>query len=209
MKTTLYLIRHAATEANLADPPRLQGRRHNPPLARFGIQQAKLTRDFLGLRPIDVCYSSPMVRAMQTATIVAEPHGIMSTPVDELTECDVGDWEGMDWGTIRGRDPEAHRRFMANPAEFGYPGGENFAQVHGRALAAIEAILEREAGRSVLVVSHHIVNRTYLAGLLGMGPGQARAVSLDNCGISVVVRHGTKTAVTTLNASFHLQGAAA
>ena len=36
--TTLYLIRHGATEANLATPPRIQGRRHDSPLARLGAK---------------------------------------------------------------------------------------------------------------------------------------------------------------------------
>src|SRR5947209_14665125 len=64
-KTYLYLIRHAATEANLARPARLQGRRHNPPLARLGIRQAEATRDFLAARTITTCYCSPMLRAVQ------------------------------------------------------------------------------------------------------------------------------------------------
>ena len=38
---------------------------------------------------------------------------------------------------------------------------------------------------------------------------QARQVTLDNCGISVVVRENEETAVSTLNAAFHLQGVAA
>ena len=67
-QTILYLIRHGATEANLAKPARLQGRRHNPPLARVGIRQAEATRDFLAVRPIDRCYTSPLLRAVQTAT---------------------------------------------------------------------------------------------------------------------------------------------
>ena len=70
-KTVLYLIRHGATEANLARPARIQGRRHNPPLARLGVRQAEATRDFLAIRPIDHCYCSPLLRAVQTAAIVA------------------------------------------------------------------------------------------------------------------------------------------
>ena len=65
MRTVLYLLRHGATEANLARPARLQGRRHNPPLARVGVRQAELTRDFLAVRPIDHCFSSPLLRAAQ------------------------------------------------------------------------------------------------------------------------------------------------
>jgi broad specificity phosphatase PhoE len=209
VRTYLYLIRHGATEANLARPARLQGRRHNPPLARLGVRQAEATRDFLAIRPIDHCYCSPLLRAVQTAAIVAAPHGLSPQPLEALTECDVGRWEGMDWQSIRYLDAEAHHRFMANPAEHGYPGGESFHDVYERVTAAIEELLDAHAGESILVVGHHVVNRTYLAGLLGLTPDQARQVTLDNCGISVVVRENEETAVSTLNAAFHLQGVAA
>jgi broad specificity phosphatase PhoE len=209
MKTTLYLLRHGATEANLARPPRLQGRRHNPPLARLGVRQAEATRDFLAVRPMDHCYCSPLLRAVQTATIVAAPHGLAPQPLQALIECDVGRWEGLDWQAIRYLDAEAYQRFLANPAAHGYPGGETFADVYRRVAPALEELLALHAGESILVVAHHVVNRTYLAGLLGLTPDQARQVTLDNCGISVVVREGDDTSVNTLNAAFHLQGMAA
>jgi broad specificity phosphatase PhoE len=209
MRTTLYLLRHGATEANQADPPRLQGRRYNPPLTRLGIRQAEATRDFLAVRPIDLCYCSPLLRAVQTATIVAAPHGISPQTLDALTECDIGRWEGLDWQSIRYLDAEAYHRFMSNPATTPYPGGESFRDVYLRVAKAMEKLLHEHAGRSILVVSHHIVTRTYLAGLLGLPLEQARQVSLDNCGISVVQREGERTTVTTLNAAFHLQGMAA
>jgi broad specificity phosphatase PhoE len=209
MKTTLYLIRHGATEANLARPARLQGRRYNPPLAPLGVRQAEATRDFLAIRPIDHCYSSPLLRAVQTAAIVTAPHGLSPQTMEPLTECDVGQWEGLDWQTIRYHDADSYHRFMANPSRHGYPGGESFSDVHQRAAATLEELLNRHAGGSLLVVAHHVVNRTYLAGLLGLPLDQARQVVLDNCGISVVIREGDKTTVSTLNAAFHLQGVAA
>jgi broad specificity phosphatase PhoE len=209
MPTFMYLIRHGATEANLAQPARLQGRRHNPPLARLGIRQAELTRDFLAVRPLDHCFCSPLLRAVQTASIIAAPHGLSPQPLNELTECDVGNWEGMDWQAIRYLDAEGYRRFMENPASFGYPGGESFGDVFQRVSRCLNDLLTKFAGQSIMVVAHHVVNRTYLANLLGMSPEQARQVTLDNCGISVVTRTGEKTTIGTLNASFHLQGIAA
>jgi broad specificity phosphatase PhoE len=208
-KTVLYLIRHGATEANLARPARLQGRRHNPPLARLGVRQAEATRDFLAIRPIDHCYCSPLLRAVQTAAIVVAPHGLSPHPLESLTECDVGRWEGLDWQTIHTLDAESFQRFHANPAQFGYPGGESFRDVYERVTPAFEELLRVHDGESILVVAHHIVNRTYLAGLLGLTPDQARQVTLDNCGISVIFRDGAETTVNTLNAAFHLQGVAA
>lgn len=209
MRTTLYLIRHAATDANLARPARLQGCRTDPPLAALGERQAAATRDFLAVRAIDTCYSSPLRRAIETAAIVAAPHGLTPRTVAELTECDVGNWEGLDWGTIRSRDPEAYQQYMADPAAFAYPGGESFTDVYRRASAAIDRLLDQHAGQSILAVTHHVVSRTYLAAMLGLPLRQARSVALDNCGISVVVRIGDATTVSTLNASFHLQGMAA
>ena len=207
--TTLYLIRHGATDANLAVPARIQGRNTNPALASVGIRQAEATRDFLATRLVEHCYTSPLLRAAQTASIVAAPHGLTPVPIEALTECDVGRWEGFDWETICGFDPERHARFHANPAEFGYPGGESFADVYDRVRPALDELLLRHVGKTVIVVAHHVVNRTYLAGLLGLGPDRARKVILDNCGISVVVRRHGKTTVGTLNAAFHLEGIAA
>lgn len=208
-RTFLYLIRHAATEANLAQPPRLQGCGQDPPLARLGVRQAEATRDFLAIRPIDRCYCSPLLRAVQTATIVAAPHGLSPIPVPALTECDVGRWEGLDWESIRKLDPEAYESFLDKPGEHGYPEGETFSDVYRRVAPALEELVAAHRGEALLVVAHHIVNRTFLAGLLGLTPDQARLVRLDNCGISVVVNEGGRTLVSTLNAAFHLQGVAA
>lgn len=209
MKTTVYLVRHGATEANLARPPLLQGRRLDGPLAALGVRQAEATRDLLAIRPVDRCFTSPLRRAVQTATIVAKPHGVRPVAVEALTECDVGRWEGLDWQTIRCNDPEPHRKFMAQPGKYGYPGGESFTDVQWRVEAAVDELLAAYPGQSLLVVGHHVVNRTYLAGLLGLTPDQARQVILDNCGISVIVREDGKTRVTTVNAAFHLQGMSA
>ena len=146
---------------------------------------------------------------MQTASLVAAPHGLAPVALEELIECDVGSWEGLDWPAIRRLDADGYRRFHANPAEFGYPGGESFRTVHDRVLPVMDELLERHRGETVLIVAHNVVNRVYLADLLGLGLGQARQVKLDNCGISVVVRDDEGTKVSTLNAAFHLQGVAA
>jgi len=164
MKTVMYLLRHATAEGQAEG---------NPPLSRLGIRQAEATRDFLAIRPIDRCYCSPLLRAYQTATIVAAPHGMAPQPLNALADAD---------------------------AE------EPVSEVQRRASTALDNLLVAHAGRSILVVGHYLVNRIYLAGLMGLPPQRAELVPLDNCGISVVVRDGEQTAVRMLNASFHLQG---
>ena len=68
--------------------------------------------------------------------------------------------------------PTGFQRFHANPAAFGYPGGESFRDVYERVAPALDELLRLHDGRSILVVAHHIVNRTYLAGLLGLRPNR-------------------------------------
>ena len=204
--TTLYLVRHGATAANLADPPRIQGRRSDPPLAEQGLLQARTAGQFLADRPVVACYTSPLLRAVQTARIVAEHHGITPVQMVALSECDAGDWEGLDWPSVRLLDPEGYRRFHDDPARSGYPGGESYADVHRRAAPVIDQLLAGHAGKSIVVVAHHVVNRTYLAGLLGLRPGQAREVVLDNGAVSVVVRRGGQASVIALDAAAQLRG---
>src|SRR5262249_25729513 len=137
MPGTLYLIRHGATDSNLAKPARLQGRSHNPPLAAIGRRQSELTRDLLAAWPIHACYSSPLLRAVETAAIIGRAHGLHPETIGDLVECDVGRWEGLDWESIRREDPESYERFMARPGTFGYPGGESFGDVQRRASACL------------------------------------------------------------------------
>jgi broad specificity phosphatase PhoE len=125
-------------------------------------------------------------------------------PLQALAECDLGRWEGLSWEDIRGREPETYRQFMSDPARHGYPGGESFQDVHDRVVPALEQLIANHPGESVMVVAHHIVLRVYLAGLLGLAPGQARRVKLDNGSISVVVRQGHHTSIRTLNDTTHL-----
>lgn len=209
MKTLLYFLTPGATEANLASPPRLQGRRHDLSLAPLGVRQAEVTRDFLAVRPVDVCYTSSLLRAVQTAAAVTEPHLLAPQSHDGLLECDLGHWDGKDWPSIRYLDAEAYRKFQTNPAKHGYPGGESFADAQARLNGAVEELLTKHPGRALLLVTHPIVTSIYLAGVLGLAPAQARLMRLDECGISMVVRDGDETIVTTLNAAFHLQGVAA
>src|SRR6185436_9392478 len=99
--TWLYLVRHGATEANERVPYILQGSAIDLPLSAAGERQAQAVADFLPQFPIRRVYSSGMVRARQTAARIAQRLGVEPDVVLELHECDVGLWEGLDWGTIR------------------------------------------------------------------------------------------------------------
>jgi broad specificity phosphatase PhoE len=138
---------------------------------------------------------------MQTAAIVAAPLALATESLEAIIEADLGRWEGLDWETIRKREPQEYARFLALPA---HPDGESYREVHERASSAIDDLMNRHHGETVLVVSHHVVLRTYLAGLLGLPPERAREISIPNASISKVVREDGQTRIVTLADTRHL-----
>ena len=119
----IYLVRHGATPHNLLDPPRMQGRRINPSLAPSGVEQARLVGHALAHRPLKAVYSSPLVRAAETAAAVAAPHTLNVVTVEGLTEVDIGQWDDHSWPEIEASDPVTYAAFRQDPERQGYLGG--------------------------------------------------------------------------------------
>src|SRR5262245_22159353 len=110
--TAVFLIRHGSTALNRQAPYRLQGRRLDPELDDAGAEQARRAGAALADRPIIAAFSSPLLRARQTAAAIAGPHGLEVTVVPELIEADLGRWEGLTWAEAAALDPAHYRRFQ-------------------------------------------------------------------------------------------------
>ena len=200
----LFLVRHGATENNRARPPRLQGRRGDPGLSVQGQEEARATGDLLAGRPIDVVFSSPLLRARQTAAAIARPHGLSVELVDDLIEVDVGQWEGRPWDEIEQTDREAYRLFMSDAGVHPYLGGENLNTVQARAVPALERLMAENLGRTVVAVAHNCVNRCCLAHLLNLPLAKYRSIPQDNCGVNLLRYRDGRGELVTLNAVSHL-----
>lgn len=200
----LYLIRHGETANNLARPPRLQGRRTDPALSDSGRRQTEKTARFLSGTVLKNVFSSPLLRARETAEAIAVHHGLDVIVVDDLVEADVGVWEGRDWAEIERNDPEAYRAFMENAAENPYLGGETVTDVLERTAPALERLLVENLGSSIAAVAHNVVNRVWLAQLLGLAKSKYRSIPQDNCGVNLIRYRKGQVKVVTVNGVFHL-----
>lgn len=202
----LFLVRHGATASNLADPPVLQGRSVDHGLSTEGRRQAERTAELLSTVELAAVYSSTMRRARETAELIAGRHALAVETREQLVEADVGRWEGLSWPEVAERHPEAYQRFLEDPDNHGYVGGETIGRVQRRATESLGEIMERHLGRQIAVVAHSVVNRSYLAGVLGLPLRAGRSIAQDNCGVNVVrYRHGAAK-LLTLNSLFHLTG---
>lgn len=200
----LYLVRHGATDNNRAKPPRLQGRRTDPPLSEEGHAQARQTGDMLAGFPLDAVYSSPLLRALQTAEAIAEPHGLSVQIDNALIEVDVGLWESRAWDEIEKTDPAAYEAFMADASVNPYLGGETISTVLARSGPAIRRLMADNLGRRIVVVAHNVVNRAFLADLMGIPVARYRSIPQDNCGLTLLRYRDGQPRLVTINGVFHL-----
>jgi broad specificity phosphatase PhoE len=152
-------------------------------------------------------YCSPLRRAWWTAVRVADALGLEVPRVDgRLTEADLGRWSDLTWPEVERRWPEQYRAFEEDAEQFGYPGGEDLAQVRDRALPGVSELADRHRGETIAVVSHGVVLRVLLAFWMGLPLRYARRVPHDNGGFSVVELDGGAARVRTVNAVRHLAG---
>jgi broad specificity phosphatase PhoE len=208
IKTTqLFLIRHGATDANLRRPPILQGCGIDLSLNETGRTQAQQLAEFLSTFPISQIYSSPLRRALETAAAISQSLNLTVSLRSELMECNVGKWEGLDWGTIRRDFPDAVRQFDEDSGECPYLGGESYGDVLRRAAPVIDGLLEQHAGESVVVVAHNVVTRVYLANLLGLDLKRAKSLRQANGCVNLIQMVDGTRSLVTLNGLFHLERA--
>ena len=205
--TWVYLLRHGATAANRAVPYRIQGRATDLDLDDLGRFQAVRAAEALRSVALEAVYSSPLRRARQTAAEIAHLHRLEVRLVPEVTEADVGAWEGLTWEDVERRDPDHFAFFLANPGTVPYLGGESFQDVQARVLPALNALATLHPGGRIAVVAHNVVNRAYLAALLNLPISQARGLPQANGGINLI-RYDlhAPARIVTLNAALHLEG---
>jgi probable phosphoglycerate mutase len=167
MPTRLYLVRHGATP--LTAENRFSGA-VGVDLSDEGRAQVARLADRLAQDRIAAVFSSPLTRTLETAQILARPHGLAPVAEDGLREISHGRWEGLTRQEVEERFMEEYAAWEADPFTFAPVGGESGVAVLARALPAIRKIITAHEGETTMVVSHKATLRLLLCALLGIDP---------------------------------------
>ena len=165
MTTRVYLARHGTTVSTEED--RFAGET-DVALSDLGRRDARALGARLKGRPIAAFYASSLRRALETARLVAEPHGMTVVPRPELREMSHGRWEGKTRAQVRKLYPDEYARWEADPFSFAPEGGETGRAVSARALPALLEIVAAHQRESVLIVSHKATIRLLVCALIGL-----------------------------------------
>lgn len=158
----LYIVRHGETDWNKSR--RIQGQ-VDIPLNEFGKTLAKKTANGLKDISFDVCITSPLSRAKETARLILEGRDVLMLEDSRIMEMAFGSYEGKCLEKDRQEVPEEFYRFFDDPEHF-IPGedGETFADVKKRTGEFLQDLYQRrEYEQSNILITTH---GAALAGML-------------------------------------------
>jgi broad specificity phosphatase PhoE len=203
MNTTIVLVRHGETAGNREG---LFRGRKDFPLNQNGIAQADLLAQELTEWPLSAIYSSPLSRALDTARRVAEPHLLPVVQEPDLTNIDLGDWEGRLKSEIERDYPDLWHTWIHNPEDLRREGAETLAHVQERSFRVLERIVAANRKRMVAIVSHRAVLKPLLARCLGITEPHFWRIHLDTAAYSILEHLPDRGyMLTLLNQTKHLR----
>ena len=156
--TRVYFARHGQTAYNREG--RFQGQMPVP-LDDTGRAQATELAERAAGYGFAALWSSPLLRARETADVVAARTGLPPREDPRLMETDAGEWTDRTFAAVQAAAPEQFAAFLAGAHDFAFPGGESLAEQEVRVAAALQRI---EGGElPALVVCHGMVIRAALS----------------------------------------------
>jgi probable phosphoglycerate mutase len=202
---TLYLARHGETEYNRKRL--MQGRSIDASLNETGMAQAEALSERMADAPIDAVYTSTLLRARQTADVLAKPHALVTRILPDLAEMAWGDLEGKAIAEFSEYLKEVGADWKAGRFDHRVGGAESILDVEARAKSVWTHLNESHAdGETVFVITHGRYLRVLLTvALADRGLADMDQFSHSNTGVYRLERNDGVWALTLSNCTSHLE----
>jgi broad specificity phosphatase PhoE len=200
--TNIYLVRHGQTAWNKEEIFR---GRTDVPLNEMGLREASLAAEYFRGTEIQAIYSSPLSRAWQTAGKIAEVVRREVVSLDGINDMSFGAWEGQPLRDVQKNDSERYSQWRDAPHLVKIPGGETLDEVRLRAMTALEEVIRSHAGASIVLVSHRVINKVLICGILGLDNSHFWQIGQDTTAINLIQTRRGKYILSLLNEACHLK----
>jgi len=197
----LILARHGETAWNVEKVFR---GRANVNLDEVGVDQAELLGKYLSNWELEAIHSSPLRRALDTATMIARYQKIGVHIAEGLIDFDYGEWQSLPEQEVKRLYPAILNEWHNNPHKVEMPDGESLEDVKRRAVELVSDVLSRHQG-NVLLVSHRVVLKVLICYLLGLDNSHFWNISQDVCGITIFNYVDGRFVLTRHNDTSHLR----
>lgn len=202
LTTRIYLVRHGQTEWNKEEIFRGTA---DIPLNEVGKKEAQLAAEALKSKPVRAVYSSPLARAKETAEAIARFHGLKIKILDGLKDICFGEWQGIPHRTVRERYQDLYRCWLEKPHTVIFPGGESLEASQSRSVTAVEEIIPEHPEETIVLVSHRVINRVLICGLVGIPLSRFWQIGQDTTAINLLAWKNGRFILICLNDTCHLR----
>lgn len=199
--TEIILARHGETGWNVGE---IYRGTVDVTLDELGLKQAELLGRHLSDWEIDAIYSSPLRRALRTAGAIDQYHKIGVKVTDDLIDINYGKWQGLPEQEVKNLYPILHDEWRNSPHLVKFPDGESLADVRKRATSMITELISQYE-RSVVLVSHRVVNKVLICSLLGLDNSHFWNIKQDMAGITIFNYRDSRFILTRHNDTSHLK----
>ena len=197
MTKTIYLIRHGESVANKQGI--YQGQSIDTGLTELGIKQARAAAKALTGLKFKTIYTSPLIRAKETAQMIGNQTGLPILTNIKLLEINHGSWEGKKINEFNQTEQKLLNRWRKQPDQAQMLKGETLKDVASRCQRFIQSLPD---GQETAVITHDVIIRVMTIMALKHKLKHIWRFALDNGGITTVSFE--PNCLISLNQNFHL-----
>lgn len=153
-KCKITFICHGATI--YSEEGRFSDAENYPPLSELGVEEMENMTKYLRARAVknDVIYTSPSIRTVQSAMMVAKLFKRDYVIVDELKTRECASWNGLTFSQVMDKFPDALNEILIHPDKTTPAGGESSVAFIARIKKVIDKIVAKNEGNRVIIVTH-------------------------------------------------------
>jgi broad specificity phosphatase PhoE len=175
----LYIMRHGKTDWNALR--KIQGRT-DIPLNEEGRRMAEEAGRQYQTTHFDICYCSPLKRAVETAELFLKGRNVPILYDNRLMEMSFGSCEGMN-GDKEGKDSPIHTLFQDPVHYIPAEGGETFEELFDRTGDFLEEVVKPalQEGKDVLIIGHGAMNSSIVCQVKDIPLEHFWDAGIENC----------------------------
>ena len=216
MVLRLVFVRHGLSSFN--EKGLIQGRTDDSYLTDKGYEQAFKSGEALSKINFDKIYSSPLIRAAETAKTInkrlKKEHNIIYDK--NLLEVDLSSWSGLPINEIKNKYPDIYPIWKNDPENLTLKSIDNITyqpiqELYNQANDFIKNIFEiylEKPDSNILIIGHNAILRCLILSLIGQPKKGFRKIKLDNASFSIINisknKKSYKTQIECLNQTSHL-----
>jgi probable phosphoglycerate mutase len=179
--TRICIIRHGETRWNAEG--RIQGHT-DIPLNETGRAQALAMAFNAAHHRFHAIYSSDLLRATETAQVLAQREDLEVKLLPQLRERHFGQFQGLTAAQGAERHPEAYAHYVARDLDYDFGTGESLRRFAERVADGIDWLVRHHGGQTIAAVSHSGVLDVVYRRATGRPLDTPRDFKIPNCALN-------------------------